>query len=87
MTSTPPTRAELIAALDDPDPANPLAQAVAACVSAYADELNNQASCRGAWPNPLVLPAPATEVEAFALELFMQQMIASNIRVRIKGDS
>jgi hypothetical protein len=87
MPTTPPTRDELIAALGDPDPANPLARAVAACISAYAAELDDQASRIGAWPDPLVLPAPATEVEAFAFELFVQQMAASNIGIRIKGDS
>ena len=87
MPTAPLTRDELIAALDDPDPANPLARAVADCISAYAAELDIHASRIGAWPDQLVLPAPATEVEAFAFELFMQQMAASNLRVRIKGDS
>ena len=37
-------------------------------------------------PDPLVLPAPKTEIEAFALELFTREITAAGTRVRIKGD-
>lgn len=82
-----PTRAELLAALNDPDPANPLAVAIAQTLERYTQQLAKQAGRKGAWHNPLVVPAPATEIEAFALELFMKEMDASGIRVRLKGDS
>ena len=82
-----PTRAQLLAALNDPDPANPLAVAVSETLERYTKQLAEQASRNGAWPNPLMLPAPATEIEAFALELFMKEMTASGITVRLKGDS
>jgi hypothetical protein len=87
MMPTQPTRAELLAALSAPDPANPLAVAVSQALERYTKQLSKQASRKGGWPNPLVLPAPATEIEAFALELFMKEMAASGITVRIKGDS
>ncbi len=82
-----PTRAQLLAALNDPDPANPLAIAVSQTLECYTRQLAEQADRKGAWPNPLVIPAPATEIEAFALELFMKEMAASGITVRLKGDS
>jgi hypothetical protein len=83
-----PTRAELMAAIADPDMSNPLAAEIALAITAYADELNRQMERGGAMPNPLVLPAPATEIEAFALELFANEFTAaSGTRVKIKGDS
>ena len=47
MTYMPPTRDELMAAVADPDPANPLSQAVADCITAYVDEL--EVADRQAW--------------------------------------
>jgi len=76
-----PTRAELLAALDDPNPDNPLAVAIGNVLASYAIELNQQADRAGASPNPLVLPTPQTEIEAFALELFTEEMRGAGIRV------
>lgn len=76
-----PTRAELLAAIDDPDPRNPMAIAIADVVARYADELSLQASLCNGMPNPLVLPAPSTEIEAFALELFAADIAALGIRI------
>jgi hypothetical protein len=82
-----PTRAELMAAITDPDISNPLAAEIALAITAYADELNRQVERAGAMPDPLVLPAPSTEIEAFALELFSREIAAAGARVKIKGDS
>jgi hypothetical protein len=87
MMPAQPTRAELLAALSDPDPANPLAVAVSQTLERYTKQLAEQAGRNGAWPNPLILPAPVSETEAFALELFMNEIAASGITVRLKGDS
>jgi hypothetical protein len=82
-----PTPAELIAALNDPDPDNPLAAAIAETLARYTDHLSKQVLQDKAWPDLLLLPAPATEIEAFALELFTRDIAAVGVRVRIKGDS
>jgi hypothetical protein len=76
-----PTRAELLAALDDPNPGNPLAVAIAETLAGYAKQLADQAKRAGAWPNPVVLPAPATELEVFALELFTEEIRGAGIRI------
>lgn len=76
-----PTRAELLAAVDDPDPRNPLAIAIADVIARYADELSLQADLCNGMPNPVVLPVPETEIEAFALELFTADIAALGIRI------
>lgn len=53
-----PTRAELLAALDDPNPENPVTTAIAAVITSYESALAEQVSRAGGWPNPLVLPMP-----------------------------
>lgn len=87
MTRVPPSRAELIAALDDPNPDNPLATAIAAVIASYANELNQQASRAGAIPKPVILPMPQTEIEAFALELFSEEIRGMGIHITLKTDS
>jgi hypothetical protein len=82
-----PTRAELVAALADPDPANPLAAAIGAAIMAFGDALNTQVERAGAIPDPFLLPAPTTEVEAFALDVFVRELSGTGTRVKIKGDS
>jgi hypothetical protein len=84
---TIPTRAEMLVAMNAPDPANPLAAAIGAAIMAFGDALNTQVERAGAIPDPVVLPAPTTEIEAFALELFVQELSGTGIRVKIKGDS
>lgn len=86
MTRVPPSRAELIAALDDPNPDNPLATAIAAVIASYANELNQQASRAGVMPNLVILPMPQTELEAFALELFTEEIRSLGIRIKLKTD-
>ena len=76
-----PTRAELLAALDDPNPGNQLAVAISETLAGYAKQLADQADRAGAWPNPVVLSAPATELEAFALELFTEEIRGAGIRI------
>lgn len=76
-----PTRVEMLAALDDPNPANPLAVAIADCIASYGAQLNEQARRAGEWPNPLKLQSPRTELESFALELFTAELAKSGIRV------
>lgn len=80
MTAVP-TRRELFAALDDPDPNNPLSVAIALATERYASELNEQARRAGEVPNPVLLTLPDTETEAFALEVFMEQLSRMGLRV------
>mgnify|MGYP001205392380 CR=1 FL=1 len=82
-----PSRQDLLAALDDPDPVNPLALQIAAALDSYGAALNEQARRAGAVPETLVLATPTTEIEAFAFELFTSQITNLGVRVRIKGDS
>ncbi len=78
-----PTRAELLAALDDPNPENPITTAIAAVITSYGNALAEQVSRAGGWPNPLVLPTPQTEIEAFALELFTEEIRSNGIRITL----
>lgn len=82
-----PSRQDLLAALDDPDPANPLTLQIAAALDSYGAALNEQARRAGAVPETLVLATPTTEIETFAFELFTSQITNLGVRVRIKGDS
>jgi hypothetical protein len=84
---TLPTRQQMIEAMADPNTANPLAAEIAAAITAYADDLANQAERQRAMPNPLLLSAPRTDVEAFALELFTKEITAAGIRVKIRNTS
>ena len=86
MTRVPPTRAELLAALEDHNIDNPLAVAISAVIASYANALNQQASRASAIPNPVVLPMPQTELEAFALELFTEEIRSLGIRIILKTD-
>lgn len=87
MTTAIPTRAELAAALDDPDPANPLARALAAALEAYTAAFETSVSRAGGFKGAIVVPAPKTEVEAFALEILSREFSAVGIRIKLKGDS
>ena len=87
MTSTPPTRAELETALANADHNDPLARRIAAHLASYTLCLQDAVKRAGGWPDSLTLPAPATEVEAFALELFTRELAGQGIAIAIKGDS
>lgn len=80
------SRADMIAALNDPDMANPLAAQIAAAITAYADALNHQAEQQGAMPDPLVLATPRSDVEAFAFELFTREIAATGIRIVVASE-
>jgi hypothetical protein len=82
-----PTRAELQAAIDDPSDNNPLSDRIAAVVQDYAKALADQAKRAGAVPDPLVLPVPQTELEAFALELFISDIRTMGIRIAFKSSA
>lgn len=81
-----PTRAELLAALDDPDDRNPLAAQIAAVIASYGNALAEQANRAGAVPQPLILPMPTTELEAFALELFTEDIRMMGIRISLQTE-
>ena len=81
-----PTRAELLAAVEDHDPGNSLGVEIAVAVASYANILGEQAECKKV-VHTVVLPMPHTETEAFALELFSTELAAMGIHVIIKGNT
>jgi len=84
----PPSRAEILAALQDPKP-NALAERVAVALDKCASAFARDAEQRGGFER-ITLPAPADEVESVALELFMQQLRAQlppDAKITIRGDS
>jgi hypothetical protein len=82
-----PSRAEIIAALNDPNP-NPLADSIADAIAKYSRAFADEATRRGGLKH-IRLPAPTTEVEAVAFELFVEQIKAEipSASIKIKGDS
>ncbi len=78
-----PSRAEILAALQDPQP-SPLASAVFDAITVYARAFDKEAH-----REIIRLPAPTGEVEAVALEIFLDEMRAHtpNAAITIKGDS
>jgi hypothetical protein len=85
--TVPPTRAQILAALQD-SAENPLAARVAGAVAAYGRAFEEEAHRRGGLEF-IRLPAPTDEVEAVALELFLDEIRAQmpSVRIKIKGDS
>ena len=86
MTAVP-NRQALLDALNDPDPHNPLARQIEAALDACGAALNDQARRAGAVPQTLVLPLPVTEVEAFAIEVFANDLANLGVRVKIQSHS
>lgn len=84
MTAVP-TRLELLAALDDPDPSNKLSIAISLATERLVAAMNEQARRAGQIPDPVVLPLPDTEIEAFALEVFMEEITRMGVRVVLRG--
>jgi hypothetical protein len=70
----PPSRAEILAALQDPQH-NDLASRVAEAMTAYSRAFEDEANRRGSLEN-IRLPAPTDEVEAVALEIFLGEIVA-----------
>ena len=81
-----PTRAELLAAVEDHDPGNPLGVAIAVAVASYANMLGEQAE-RHAILHTVMLPMPSNEIEDFAIELFVSELAAMGMHVSFQGDS
>jgi hypothetical protein len=86
MTSIP-SRARLLSALVNPDPNNPIAGSIVAACDNYTRSLEQQMMRAGGMPESIVLPTPVTEIEAFALELFIRQLGGSGIRVMLTDTS
>jgi len=65
----PNDRVAIQAALEDPDPRNPLAVAIARRIEAYASSMAQQVAAEGKWPRKLQLVEPETILEEVALQL------------------
>jgi hypothetical protein len=85
--SLPPSRAEILAALQDPQH-NDLASRVADAIAAYDRALEEEAN-RRFYPENIRLPAPTGEIEAVALEFFLGEIRKQmpNVPIKIKGDT
>jgi hypothetical protein len=83
----PPSRAEILAALQDPQH-NDIASRVAEAMTAYGRAFEDEANRRGSLET-IRLPAPTGEVEAVALEIFLGEIRAQmpDTVIKIKGDS
>jgi hypothetical protein len=81
--TVPPSRAEILAALQDPTP-SALGSRIAKAITAYARAFDDEAL-----REIIRLPTPTDEVEAVALELFLDEMRAHapNTAIKIKGDT
>jgi hypothetical protein len=79
----PPSRAEILAALHDATP-SALGSRLMDAVTAYCRAFDKEAHCE-----IIRLPAPTDEVEAVALELFLDEMRAHtpSAAITIKGDN
>jgi hypothetical protein len=82
----PPSRAEILAALQDPQ-LNILASRVAVAMAAYGRALEEEARRRGSLEF-IELPAPIDEVEAVALEIvrYVMREKKPKTTIKIKGD-
>ena len=64
--------AEVLAALDDPDPGNPIAGEVARLIAGYTENFRVHCERLGRIPADILHVAPATAIEAVAMRLTMQ---------------
>jgi hypothetical protein len=85
--TVPPSRAEILAALQDKN-YNPLASRVAEAMTAYRLAFEEEARRRGGLEF-IQLPAPTNEVEAFTLDMFRREIRAKmpSVVIKIKGDN
>jgi hypothetical protein len=83
----PPSRAEILAALQDQQH-NDIASRVAEAMAAYGRAFEDDANRRDSLEN-IRLPAPTDEIEAVALEIFLGEIRAQmpDTVIKIKGDS
>jgi hypothetical protein len=63
------TRAEVLAALDDPDPGNPAAVEVARLIEGYTGNFAARVASLGEWPAKILRSTPRSAIEAVAMEL------------------
>jgi hypothetical protein len=82
----PPSRAEILAALQDTN-YNRLASRVDEATTAYRLAFEEEARRRGGL-DMIELPAPTGEIEAIALEIFLHEMRKQSppVAITIKGD-
>jgi hypothetical protein len=62
----------VLAALDDPDPANPIAMEIARLVSAYTNNFRHHANRLGHIPADILRTKPRWPIEAVAMRLTTQ---------------
>lgn len=70
----PDNRELILDALNDPDPSNPVNDAVTERVQQYLQEISDMADTDGALPVPLVIDKPATALDDIALRLATQSI-------------
>jgi len=65
----PNDRVAIQAALEDPDPRNPLAVAIARRIEAFASSMAQQVAAEGKWPKQLQVAEPETVLDEVAIQL------------------
>ena len=79
-----PTRAAMIDAITQGDQWHPLALDITVAIRSFGDALALQSRRACGIPDPVILASPRTEVEAFALELFLLETANTGLRVTLK---
>jgi hypothetical protein len=67
-------RGAILAALDDPNPENPIAKAMAARIATFMDNLETQARRLGQIPPELLLVKPSTVYDDIVIRLCLQEV-------------
>jgi hypothetical protein len=78
-----PSRAAVISAIIQGDQWHPIALGITAALRTFGDQLEAQAYRACGIPDPVVLSVPRTEIEAFALELFLLETAHTGMRITL----
>ena len=82
-------RSAIEAAMDNPDPDDPIAKAIADGVTGFMGRLTAQAEKTGAFPTELLLNKPATEFDDIVIRLTLQTIAdetGTGIKIVWTGD-
>lgn len=77
------TRAVVEAALQSPDPDDPIAKRCAAHLERLTKLLEAQVQFQGGWPKRLTVPAPKDVVEEVAQDTFVATLRDQGVRLRL----
>ena len=81
------TEAEVLAALADDDPANPVAVEVARLISGYAENFRQHIERLGYFPGEILQIKPDTAIEAVAMRLVTDQIRSTVEAAVVRGNA